>query len=151
MDDIQETREFKDMHKEGLSKESELDELAKHFGTDPLTTEVESNPKEKPSRDEMPPVVAEAKVVNKPKPEPVAEEKVSDSPIPIKGEPIRQTLPDGHTYTRIMPDVCSNCGLPKEHTTTHCFKRPLFPSTLRKFNEGKIDYRGEEWITLETT
>jgi hypothetical protein len=157
MDDIQETSEFNKMHEEGKERAASLDELAKHFGPDPLTSEGTSDAGEKPSRDEMPPVVAKAKVINKPKPptegtdnaEPAPKGNQEPKTLKPKPEAIRQTLEDGHTYTRTSKGVCVNCGLPKEKTTSVCFGRPLFPATLKKFEEGLIDFVGDRWIRIQ--
>lgn len=59
------------------------------------------------------------------------------------------TLEDGHTYHTTEKDtVCSNCLLPKNKTTTQCFKREMSRVGLRKFNDGLIDYVKGAFILL---
>lgn len=60
------------------------------------------------------------------------------------------TLEDGHTYHSDEEDVvCSNCLLPRNKTTTQCFKQPQSRVGLRKFNDGLIDFKDGMWISLE--
>ena len=55
------------------------------------------------------------------------------------------TQEDGHTYAGDDP-MCRVCALLKDNTTTICFGKPLFPSTLKKFNKGLIDFKGSSWL-----
>lgn len=60
------------------------------------------------------------------------------------------TMSDGHTYHSEASDaVCLSCLLPKNKTTTQCFKRELSPIGLRKFNEGLIDFKDGVWVALD--
>lgn len=132
----------------------DLDNMADNFGDDGLQEGTgEANPTKKPKRtNEKVPTAPKPKTKVKARPQTIPErleEMDKPTPQPKKVEEVvaRQivTETDGHTYSG-DDLICRICGLEKGNTTTVCFGRPLFRVTLKKFNEGKLDYNGTSWI-----